>query len=762
MPGASTSQYVFRAGEFSTRDLLCAKVEGTEAISQLFHYRLHLVSPSRDIKASDIVGEAAVLTTMINPEQEGGGVKEDATIARFANGIVSRFEHLYDGTNYSHYEAEMVPFAWLLRFREKSRIFQQLDVQKIVTQILQDAGLTSEMFRFALNETYPVRDYCTQYRESDWGFVERLLEEEGIFYFFEHKEDSHVIVFGDLPQVNVPIPGTPKIPFRPPSAMVATDHISHFSVSEEIRTGAVELRDFEFTKPVPTIKVEEKAELNSKLEHYDYPSTYIANEGGTDSKSEATTKTLAKVRLEEFQATRVLGKGRSNCTRFIVGSTFELTEHSRDTTNDNYLLTELRIRGAQPEVGQEDNVESSESAETNYENNFNCTPVKTAFRPPRISPRPFVRGNQTAIVVGPAGEEIYPDEYGRVKVKFPWDREGEYDEKCSCWVRVSQSHAGGQYGFFFLPRIGQEVVVAFLEGNPDQPIIVGRVYNKDHMPPYSLPDNKTISTIRTNSSPNKVGANELRFEDKADSEQIFLHAQKDLHVRALNDRLTNVGTDGEGSSHETIEKEYRQLVKDNRSRTVDKDEAIEVTGDRSLTVSGDVLEKYAANQKKEVATDYHLKGGANVVIEAGAKLTIKVGGNFVVIDPSGVSIKGSMVKINSGGSAGSFSAPSPASPAIPDDADEETPGKDIDYTGTKKPPEALEVPKLPEASWVGIELKDEDGNPVPGERYRVTTSDGQVIEGNLDVNGQAKVRGIEEGNCKVTFPYRDGEDWEKG
>ena len=368
--------------------------------------------------------------------------------------------------------------------------------------------------------------------------------------------------------------------------------------------------------------------------------------------------------------------------------------------------------------------------------------------------------------MGPSGEEIYTDEHGRVKVHFHWDREGVFDEKASCWIRVSQAWAGGKYGALFLPRIGHEVIVDFLEGDPDQPIIVGRVYNGAEQPPYALPGEKTKSTIRTANSKGQDGANELRFEDKKGEEQVFLHAEKDLHVRAKNDRVVHI----EKNSHETIGGEHREKVVKSRSRKVEKDEAVHVMGQRSLKVDQDVLEDYGMSQLKEVGMDLLAKAGMKVLIEAGLGLTIKGPGGHVTIDPSGITISGTMVtitgsvvKINSGpgGQAQAVSAGSPASPAAPEDADTETPGQDTSFTGQTRQQRKLTVEKLEEKSWIEIELKDENDQPMAGEPYVVTTAEGDEIEGTLDVNGKARVGGIDPGSCQITFPNCDGTEWRR-
>jgi len=408
-----------------------------------------------------------------------------------------------------------------------------------------------------------------------------------------------------------------------------------------------------------------------------------------------------------------------------------------------------------------------------------------------------MRGTQTARVVGPQGEEIYTDEYGRVKVQFNWDRAGKFDENSSCWIRVAQNFAGGQYGIMFIPRVGQEVVVDFLEGDVDKPIITGRVYNADHMPPYKLPDEKTKSVIKTHSSKGGGGTNEIRFEDLKDKEQLFLQAQKQMDTRVKGSHNHTVG----GTYHLHIGGEkgdeqwgdYRQLVHENKhthvkqevrtwieldeSHQVDGMVSVKVGGTRSTDVGGDVVDKFGANHKHEVTMTYALKA-LSIKLEASTGIELKCGGSSIVLTPAAIFIVGGpLVNINSGSGPPvgpvMAAATAPVKPDDPGVADKSDPGKDTTYAGGEEPepgeplPEVAghefeppeEKPKEEEKSWLKIRLVNDAGEPVPGEKYRITCPDGSIKEGRLDANGMAEVKLAAPEECEVTFPDLDGEAW---
>jgi type VI secretion system secreted protein VgrG len=421
------------------------------------------------------------------------------------------------------------------------------------------------------------------------------MEEEGIFYFFEHTEDAHKLVMADVSSVHEPTPWKSTIPFRDAGLGVGDqEQVSRFRYSVQIRHGAVTLRDFDFKKPSLKVENAKAADIENDLEWYDYPGEYTELSTGKD---------LAEVRLQEFRSERALGLGEGNCTHLVSGYKFTLEDHPWADMNQEWVILRLQHWGSQPQAAEE---QAGSGEQSVYQNSFECVPYSVPYRPRRWTPRPVVDGPQTAIVVGPAGEEIHTDEYGRVKVQFHWDRAGQKDDKSSCWIRVSQGWGGAGYGMVIIPRIGHEVVVDFLEGDPDQPLIVGRVYNGESPPPYGLPGAKTMSSFKSNSSPGGGGSNELRFEDAAGSEEVYLHAQKDENIVVENNRTKTVKVDESFS------------IGHDQTGTVGHDQTLSVTNNQSITVGVDRTKQVGANQSETV--------GANKTIQVGGSHTESISG----------------------------------------------------------------------------------------------------------------------------------------
>lgn len=581
-------------------------LSGHEGISDLFSFAVQFACPDDKIDFSKMVGAKAHLKFLYGDT------------AREVNGIISRFEQGAATDRFTPYFLELVPRAWILTQRYSCRIFQDQDAPQIVKKLLGEGGVD---FRLALRQSHPTRTYCVQYRETDWNFIARLLEEEGIFYFFEHKDGADKLVLGDSTDAHVDIDGEATVLFRPPSQMVENEEcVFDLRYAQQIRPGKVALRDFNFTTPdlrLDRDKKESKASnAESKLEVYDYPGLY---------ESDGPGATVVQNRLEAVQTRRLEAVGQSVCRRMIPGFMYTLEDFPRRDFNGRYLITSVQHQGQQP-VG-EDEI----GGRFVYRNTFRAIPAAVPFRPTRLTPKPIVEGAQTAIVTGPSGEEIYTDQYGRVKVQFPWDREGAYNEKTSCWIRVSQLWAGEGWGAMFIPRIGHEVIVDFLEGDPDRPIITGRVYNAKKMPPYGLDGEKTKSTIKSNSSKGGGGFNEYRFEDKKGSEEIYQHGQKDLTIVTNNDKNQSTGHDetlkiGHDRS-KRVDNDEKSDIRANRTETVGKDETITISGNRTESVGKDETITISGSRSESVAKDENISISGARAEDVKGKEEVKIGGD---------------------------------------------------------------------------------------------------------------------------------------
>lgn len=580
-----------------SQTLRVVRFAGQEGLSELFRFEMIIASEEGALAFDDMIGKPALLT-----------MRADEGEPRYVHGLVARVRQGDFGKKLTTYHLTIVPRAWRLLHRHDCRIFQALTAPDIIKKVLEGAGLAASTdFRFAVQATYVAREYCVQYRESDWAFISRLMEEEGIFYFFKHEADKHVLTLADRPSVHEPIAGESTVKFKPPlGALSKGEHIHRFHYAEEIRSGKVTIRDYDFKKPGLLLESKGAGASFADLEIYDHPGDYVLP---------ATGDALAAIRLEERTSLRKQGEGESACERLVPGSTFTLSEHSREALNREYLVTRIEHEGAEPAMA-ESGVETPR-----YENRFEVIPSDVPFRPALTTPRPTVKGVQSAVVVGPAGEEIYTDEHGRVKVQFFWDRLGKKDDKSSCWIRVSQVWAGEGWGAMHIPRVNQEVLVDFYEGDPDRPIIVGRVYHGTNVPPYALPANKTRSTIKSNSTPGGNGSNELRFEDKAGSEEIYLHGQKDWTIAIENDKNQTIGHDETLS----VGNDRTAEVGHDQKESIVHDETFAVGNDRTKSVGNDEKESIGHDRAIEVGNDHTEAIGGNLTISVAKSKTEDVG-----------------------------------------------------------------------------------------------------------------------------------------
>jgi len=589
--------------------LLFHGMSAREEMSRLFEYQLDLLSEKEDVNLDDILGKNVTVTFALPDDQ-----------TRYYNGYVTRFAQGGMYGRYHRYIATVRPWLWFLTRTADCRIFQEMKVPDIIKAVFSDHP--SADFKLELTGTYHKWTYCVQYRETDFNFVSRLMEQEGIGYYFRHTDGHDTLVLTDSTSKHTPVSGYEKLSFVAPSAQVKPDleHVHAWDFGREIQPGVFVHDDYDLERPsveLKTTKTLPRSYRPSDYEVYDYPGFYIQRSDGEQ---------YASARIDEWGSQFESAQAATNARGLTVGSLLTLEDHPRDDQNREYLIV-----SASYNLSFENYESLPEGGGTSYQCAFVAMPTSQQFRPKRLTPKPFVQGPQTAVVVGPGGEEIYTDKYGRVKVQFHWDRRGKKDENSSCWIRVSHPWAGKGWGAIATPRLGQEVIVDFLEGDPDQPIITGRVYNAEQMPPYDLPANKTQSGIKSRSSKGGGGANfnEIRFEDKKGSEQLFIHAEKNQDIEVESDETHWVGHDRK----KTIDNDETTEVKNNRTEKVGVDEKItiganrteKVGADETITISANRTEKVGANEKIDIGANRTETVGASESVTVAANQTVKVG-----------------------------------------------------------------------------------------------------------------------------------------
>jgi len=618
------------------------------------HFTLSLEGIEHDFKVLEFQGREAI-SQPYRFELE--------LVSERIHGLVHQAAQGEFGQRLTRYRLTIVPQLAYLAHRTNQRIFQHLSVPQIIAQVLEEHGIQADAYRFGLGPVvYPPREYCVQYDETDLHFIQRLCEEEGIHYHFQHGASGHVLVFGDDQTV---FPRLGATAYQQDSGLVADQPvIKRFGLRLETRTSRVTRRDYDFEKPRLTMEAAFHSDFQPDLEDYDYPGRFTERARG---------KHLSQRALERHRHDYELAEGESDQPRLVSGHFLPLTEHPRSDWNQLWLLTEVLHEGKQPQVLEESvtsHVDSGDGFVQGYRNHFSATPWAIPFRPALCHPKPKVLGSQTAVVTGPAGEEIHCDEYGRVKAQFHWDREAQADDKTSCWLRVSSSWAGDRYGGIAIPRVGMEVLVTFLEGDPDQPLVTGCLYHKEHQVPYDLPANKTRTVFKTLSSPGGGGYNELRIEDRKGAEQIYIHAQRDWDENIEHDQKIRVGHE----RHDTVEANSYSEFRAEEHRTTHADRKTEIRANDHLTVGNSQHLKIGTGQFIEAGNEIHLSSGLKVVLEAGSELTFKAGGSFIKLDASGITMVGPLIRMNSGGSPGKGSAAAPILPGQVKAADADMPG----------------------------------------------------------------------------------------
>ena len=733
--------------------LLFRSMSLTEELGRPFRAVVELLSEDDTVDLDAVVGQR--VTVRLHTTRGG---------ERFLNGVVSRFSQVERLGRLARYEAIVVPWLWLLTRTADCRIFQDKTVPEIIKAIFAESALGDFDDRLGPGRYRKWRN-CVQYRETDFAFVSRLMEHEGIYYFFEHVDGNHTLVLADGSTDHEAFTGYEEISHRPDwESSTDIEHLRTWRVSREVKPGSVALNAFDFRNPSKVLGTSsgiERSHSQAGFEVYDYPGKYREFGDG---------ETYARVRIEEFHARHEVSRGESDLRGICTGYTFKLTDHARSDFCREYLITSA--------VVEAENDEYSSTGEPRGRGPI-CTTTFTAmrsdeqFRPARTTAKPVVPGPQTAIVVGREGDEIFTDKYGRVKVQFHWDRYGGANETSSCWIRVAQTWAGKRWGAIRIPRVGQEVIVEFLEGDPDRPIITGRVYNGSAMPPYTLPAHKTMSTVKTNSSKGGQGFNEIRFEDAKGSEQLFIHAERneDIRVKAScfetigGSRHLIVGGDQrehiEGSRHEIVDVHHYEEIGADRNLTVGGKQAVKVNGSYSLFTEGNMVEECHAERLDWTASK-HSMDAMVIVINGKTGITLTSGGSFINVSPAGVDIQGPLVKINSGGAPDACGDMSAVSPAIPDKAiaaDTADPGEVDEIKRAAAEQAKAHKPDDTKTSWIEIELVDEAGRPVVGEPIEAITPDGSVARGTTDENGLARIDGIDPGSCTFSFTDLDEEAW---
>ncbi|WP_368266021.1 type VI secretion system tip protein TssI/VgrG [Dickeya chrysanthemi] len=603
MANSTGLQFTVKVGALPETTFAVVDFELSEALNQPFALSLNLASALPGVDFGAVLDQPCELRVWYEGE-----------LQRRVSGIVSRFAQGDTGFRRTRYQAEVRPALWRLGLRTNARIFQTQKPDAIISTLLEEAGITD--YAFALRHEHAVREYCVQYRESDLAFINRLAAEEGLFYFHEFDAGKHRVVFADDAGA---LTKGPELFFNLATQGLSEGaYVRRFRYAEAVSTAEVALKDYSFKTPAyGLLHNKMSSELDHQREsyqHFDYPGRF---------KQDPSGKAFTGYRLDALRAGAMTGAGESNAAELQPGSTFTLTEHPNPAFNLAWQVVAVTHSGQQPQALEEE----SGGEPTTISNSFEVVKATTTWRA-AMPYKPRVDGPQIATVVGPAGEEIYCDEFGRVKLQFPWDRYGASDDQSSCWVRVSQGWAGGQYGLIAIPRIGHEVVVSFLEGDPDQPIITGRTFHATNPSPYPLPASKTRTSLRTRTHKG-AGFNELRFEDQAGQEEVFIHAQKDMNTVVLNNRSTGVG----GDHAENVGRDQVGVVGRHQVLKIVENQATDIQGAQKVAIGAGRETDVTGNDKLTVTKDITITStGGDITLSTagGGSLTIFKNGNIQI------------------------------------------------------------------------------------------------------------------------------------
>ena len=644
-------RWSFSAGKVGTDAWSVVHCNAREAMSDLFRAQVVLLMESGGGGLDDLIGEPAKLETFRGP------------MHRALKGIVTEVEELGTTAQHRFVRIDIVPSLWVLSQRTDCRIFQEKNTLAIVRAVLADAGIYQGDGALRVDpalDQLPTREYCVQYQESDLAFVRRLLEDEGIPFYFTHDGDGGdtlVIAADDHDWEPVPTQSGGGIRVTETGSLTASSETFHwFDERHALKPNAVMTRDFDFTRPRASLDMTGR-HGQGKRALYEYParSTITGYDEGSRAYTTHNTARLAKVRAEEHSTRVHRSHGRSVVTGMMPGRSFSVEGHERPELDRRYLVTAVEHRGYDWSIVPEEVLKSprfqemledaglrrpeGSKGEGRYGNRIEAhriadNPATVPFRPERVTPRPIIEGPQTARVVGPAGEEIHTDPHGRIKVQFHWDRQGREDDRSSCWIRVAQAMGGGNWGFVFLPRIGMEAVVNFLEGDPDRPMVTACVFNGENPVPYGLPENKTRTTIKSWTSPQNGGYNEVRFEDKAGLEQLFTQAQRDHDTLVKNDQTL------------TVNRHRTKLVQGEEFNTIEKNRATHVQKNDSSTVDGNRIAEVLKSAMESVAQNKSAQIGQQYTINAGQRFEVTVGKSKLVMDAEGnILLKGTKIAV---------------------------------------------------------------------------------------------------------------------
>ncbi|WP_198263445.1 type VI secretion system Vgr family protein [sulfur-oxidizing endosymbiont of Gigantopelta aegis] len=732
-------------------DTTIFELSGQQTLSAPYELSARFICGIPDLDLSQLVRQAAIITLYYKNE------------SRYYHGIIKDATLLGENGQSYVYEITLVPKVWFLNYRRNCRIFQQKNVQQIITQLLDEAGLSGEEVQFHLKEQYATLNYTVQFNETDFAFISRLLERHGIHYHFVHESDKHILVFADINE-SLPHIEAADLELRPRNGL-EPDYTSFASFQRGARIGHDHATHigFDLSKPAKDLKHVQRLNDSQFLEHYSF------HDHQSFQNAEAGQHYIDQS-LQAFKAQTDFGEGKSDVIRAEPGYRFILNNHQRSDYNQKYLIHNVNFKVRQYASLEE---YAGDDSGFHYDNTTKFIPDSVRFKPEQITPKPQLDYQDGVFVSGPKGEEIYTDKYGRIKVQFPWDREGQNDENSSCWIPVSQSWAGNQWGKIHIPRIGHEVLVSFINGDPDQPIVVGSLYNAVNRPPYALPKHKTRSTTKTNSSLGGKGFNEIRFEDKKGQEQIAIFAEKDIDSRVKNDRREHINHD----RHLIVNNTRFEHIKNNKHLIIDNNQNIEIGGDAHLDVGQTHHIKVGQDYYLEAGTEIHIKAGNKMVFDAGEMLSMKAGGSVMKTSAGGVGFNGATIRINEGGSPGNGSGASPQAPKMPQEADKDYPGyqdkvrkaqakhvplrlmeQEVPLEPKPFPPrvfndELLAPPIAPKVPfYFSAQLRDHNNKILSGIAYELTL-DGEMFKGSTNGEGFIEFE-IEEKPKELTLSYR--------